>query len=226
MKLLAIDTATEACSAALLVDGQCRDRFQTMPRGHTQALMPMVQALLAEAELSLQQLDGLAVGRGPGAFTGVRIGISAAQGLALGTGLPVVGVSNLAALAWLAGPGPVASIIDARAGGVYAGYFDVRGNVADSLIDECVCAPGEVPRWPAPAPSQVAAAGTGWEVAAQSIEAAIGTTVRITDVQLPTAAAIAQLAQAMLAAGQGVAAANLQPVYLRDQVVHTPSSPN
>lgn len=220
MKLLAIDTATEACSAALLINGQCQQRFQAMPRGHTQALMPMVHALLAEAELSLKQLDGLAVGRGPGAFTGVRIGISAAQGLALGTGLPVVGVSSLAALAWLAGPGPVASIIDARAGGVYVGYFDVQGDHARPLIDECVCTPESIPMWPTSGDAQITGAGTGWAVAAESLQAAIGPTVRISDVRLPTATAIAHLAQPVFAARGACAAADLQPVYLRDQVVH------
>ena len=221
MKLLAIDTATEACSAALLIDGELTQRFQTMPRGHTQALLPMVHALLAEAELSLQQLDGLAVGRGPGAFTGVRIGVAAAQGLALGLNVPVVSISNLAALAWLAGPGPVASVIDARAGGVYAGYFSVVENSADPLIAECVVAPDALPPWPEAVDGSVRAVGTGWAVAPEAMRAALCVSVTVTDVRLPTAEAIARLAQPKLLAGQGVPAAQLQPVYLRDQVVHT-----
>lgn len=222
MKLLAIDTATEACSAALLLGDDCRRQFQTMPRGHTEALMPMVHGLLAEAGLSLTDIDGLAVGRGPGAFTGVRIGISAAQGLALGLGLPTIAISNLAALAWLAGPGPVASVIDARAGGVYAGYFQVDGNHAKALTAECVVAPTDLPAWPDPSAPKVRTAGTGWVVADAKLRAAIGVSVEATDVQLPTAEAIARLALPRLQAGEGVDATDLQPVYLRDQVVHRP----
>ena len=224
MKLLAIDTATEACSAALLINGTCTERFQTMPRGHTQALMPMVHALLAEADLDLRDLDGIAVGRGPGAFTGVRIGIAAAQGLALGSGLPVIGISNLAALAWLAGPGPVAGVIDARAGGVYAGYYAVDDVSARPVLDERVCAPDAIPHWPDEEQQAVIGAGTGWAVAADALQAAIGLPVKISDVRLPTATAIAQLAQPLLVAGEGGRAADLQPVYLRDQVVHKPQA--
>ena len=220
MNILAIDTATEACSAALLIGGECRQQFQTMPRGHTQALLPMVHALLADAQLVLSDLDGLAVGRGPGAFTGVRIGVSAAQGLALGLGVPVIGVSNLAAMAWLAGPGPVASVIDARAGGVYAGYFDVQGDVASALMPECVVAPQQLPPWPEPPATTVRTAGTGWDAAGAALASAIDVAVEHSDVRLPTAEAIARLAATGLAAGQGTVAAGLQPVYLRDQVVH------
>ena len=102
MKLLALDTATESCSVALRIDGDVRVRRHPGARQQTAVVLPMVQSLLAEAGLSLAQLDAIACTQGPGAFTGVRVGVSVAQGLAFGAGLPVIGVSTLAALAWQA----------------------------------------------------------------------------------------------------------------------------
>ena len=99
MKLLAIDTVTEACSAALWLDGEVQERFELAPRRHTTLILPMVQQLLADSGLSLSQLDALAVDRGPGSFTGVRIGTGVVQGLAYAVDLPVVPVSSLATLA-------------------------------------------------------------------------------------------------------------------------------
>src|SRR6185437_1253785 len=99
MNLLAIDTATENCSAALLCGERLSERTELAPRRHAELILPMIDSLLAEAGLSRRRLDGIAVGRGPGAFTGVRLGISVAQGLALGLEIPVVPVSSLAALA-------------------------------------------------------------------------------------------------------------------------------
>ena len=99
MKLLAIDTSTEACSAALVVNGELSFRYEFAPRRHAELILPMIDDLLADAELSLTQLDGLGFGRGPGAFTGVRIATGVIQGLALSADLPVVPISSLAALA-------------------------------------------------------------------------------------------------------------------------------
>src|SRR6185503_4238342 len=125
MNLLAIDTATENCSAALLCGGQLLERSELAPRRHAELILPMIDSLLAEAGLSRRSLDGIAVGRGPGAFTGVRLAISVAQGMALGLDVPVVPVSSLAALA-LDAPDNGAAIlacIDARMGEVYTGTF-------------------------------------------------------------------------------------------------------
>ena len=142
MKILALDTATENLSVALYADGQLCLRESRPVRGHGEWLLPMVDEVLAEAGVVLGALDAIAVGRGPGAFTGVRIAVSVAQGLAFATGLPIVGVSDLAALALGAAQATVAagetpaplmilSCLDARLGGLYAAAFRLpAGTVA------------------------------------------------------------------------------------------------
>ena len=102
LRMLAIDTSTEACSAALLwSDGEMRQRFVVTERGHADLILPMIDELLAEAGCKLKDLDGLAFGRGPGGFTGLRIAAGVIQGLAYGAGLRVAPVSSLAAVAFL-----------------------------------------------------------------------------------------------------------------------------
>ena len=123
MKLLAIETSTEACSVALYVDGEIAERHELAPRRHTQLVLPWADELLAHAGLAKSQLDAIAVGRGPGAFTGVRLAIALAQGLALALDRPVLPVSTLATLA-MQGQGPrILAAIDARMGEVYLGAF-------------------------------------------------------------------------------------------------------
>src|SRR3712207_4644337 len=116
--ILALDTATEACSVALLHNGNLTSLDELSPRTHTQRILPMVDELLSKANISLQQVDALVFGRGPGSFTGVRVGVGIAQGLALGAELPVVPVSNLLAMAQMAyeqyGATNVVALIDAR----------------------------------------------------------------------------------------------------------------
>ncbi len=123
MRILAIDTATEACSVALWNDGNINAHFELCPREHTQRILPMVQDILAANSITLTDIDALAFGRGPGSFTGVRIGIGIAQGLALGANLPMTGVSTLATMAqgaWRkSGATRVLAAIDARMGEVY-----------------------------------------------------------------------------------------------------------
>lgn len=103
MRILAIDTATEACSVALWNDGTIKAHFELCPREHTQRILPMVQEITAAGDLTLTDIDATAFGRGPGSFTGVRIGIGIAQGLALGANLPMIGVSTTATMAQGAG---------------------------------------------------------------------------------------------------------------------------
>src|SRR3569833_3307602 len=127
MKLLAIDTATEACSAALYLDGAVNKRYVLAPREHALLILPMIDELLRDANLSPLELDAVAFGRGPGAFTGLRIAAGVAQGIAYGADLPVVPVSSLAALAQGCyrerGVTRVLATIDARIGEVYWGAY-------------------------------------------------------------------------------------------------------
>ena len=113
MKLLAFETATEACSVAVYVDGEVRERFEVAPRRHAELALPWADALLAEAGVAKSQLDAIAVGRGPGAFTGVRLAVALAQGIALALDRPVLPVSTLAALATRATGERVLAAIDA-----------------------------------------------------------------------------------------------------------------
>jgi tRNA threonylcarbamoyladenosine biosynthesis protein TsaB len=224
MRLLAVDTATEACSAALWLDGAVVERYQVAGRTHTERLLPLVQALLAEAGITPSQLDGLVAGIGPGSFAGVRIGVGLVKGLALGLDRPVVGITSLAMLAQRAidaGALRVLACIDARMGEVYLGAFE-RGadGLAQSLqIDQVV------------PPAQVAlghlggswtAVGTGWgtyqAVLAERLPAAILST---DGAALPHAADALRLALPQFESGQAISADELAPAYLRDRVALT-----
>jgi len=127
VRILAIDTATEVCSVAVWNNGEICTLLEVCPRKHTQYILPMIQKILANSELSLHQLDALAFGRGPGSFTGTRIGIGISQGLALGADLPMISVSTLQTLAqgeWRqSGSRKVLVAIDARMGEIYWGQF-------------------------------------------------------------------------------------------------------
>ena len=214
-KILALETATEGCSAALVIGDQVLERFEVAPRGHSQRILPMADELLAEAGLGVGQLDAIAFGRGPGAFTGVRIAVGVAQGIAFGAELPVLPVSTLAALAQGAEADRVLAAIDARMDEVYWGAFQRN---TDGLMlscgEECVSAPGEVP---VPDGDGWLGVGSGWQAHGDALAARLPVTGQVGDA-LPRAAAVALLGQAALAAGQAVDAEAALPVYLRDRV--------
>ncbi len=215
--LLALDTATEACSVAVLHDGRCLSDYQVIPRLHAQRLLPMIQHLLSEAGLSLSQLDGIAFGRGPGAFTGVRIAIGVVQGLAFALQRPVLPVSNLAALAQRAwreqGATQVASAIDARMDEVYWGCYRLEQGEMRACQDEAVLPP-EAVHLPMGEASEWFAAGTGWG----SHAARLPQVPRQQADLLPHALDILQLARFAWQRGEALPAEQAQPVYLRDNV--------
>ncbi|WP_313277993.1 tRNA (adenosine(37)-N6)-threonylcarbamoyltransferase complex dimerization subunit type 1 TsaB [Kosakonia cowanii] len=222
MRILAIDTATEACSVALWNDGTTFAHFELCPREHTQRILPLVRAALADAEVKLTDLDALAFGRGPGSFTGVRIGIGIAQGLALGAELPMIGVSTLATMAQGAwrktGATRVLAAIDARMGEVYwAEYQSDADGVWHGEETEAVLKPEAVSDRLQQLDGSWAMVGTGWgawpELAANS-------PVTLTDGEmlLPTAEDMLPIARQLFAAQKWVAVEQAEPVYLRNEV--------
>lgn len=225
MKLLALETATEACSAALYLDGEVSERYQIAPRGHTDLILPMVDGLLAEAGLVPAQLDAVAFGRGPGAFTGVRIATGVVQGIAFALELPVVPVSTLAALAQGGrrefGWERVAAAIDARMGEVYWGCFEVgdEGSMR-TVSDELVTPPSQVPQLHE---HQWHGIGSGWHSYATELAERQGVAMidAIGD-YFPHAQDVATLAVMAYQRGEAVSAEQALPRYLRDQVAQKP----
>lgn len=220
MKLLAFELATEACSVALWMDGEVRERFELAPRRHAELSLPWAEHLLAEGGTSKSQLDAIAVGRGPGAFTGVRLAIALGQGIALALDRPMVAVSTLAALAMRAkGPRVLASI-DARMNEVYLGQFELRDGQAIALADETILAPdtaalpGQGRDWFGVGTGFVALGGVLRERLADRL-------VTVDASELPHAADIARLAAMAYDRGEAIAADRVEPAYLRDNVALT-----
>lgn len=225
MNLLAIDTATEACSVALWLDGHIEQRHEVVGRDHTRCLLAMVESLLAEAGVHRRQLDALVCGVGPGSFAGIRIGLSYVKGLALGLDLPVVQVSSLAAIAQgalISGATRVAAAIDARMDEVYLGLFQIG---ADGRVQ--ALRPAQVVR-PADARSGLPegerslpwqAAGSGWGSYHDALEAALELKlIGVDAAALPQAGHALQLALPVFRAGQAQSGERLEPIYLRERV--------
>ena len=222
--LLALDTATEACSVALLHEGQILSHYEVIPRLHAQRLLPMIKQLLADAAVPMSALDGIAFGRGPGAFTGVRIAVGVVQGLSFALDRPVLPISNLAVLAQRSlreyGATQVAAAIDARMDEVYWGCYCAEQGEMRLQGSEAVLPP-EQAMLPRAASGDWFAAGTGWGAYAERIPL----TVSASDAtMLPHAEDLLALARFAWARGEAVSADQAQPVYLRDQVA-TPKSP-
>jgi tRNA threonylcarbamoyladenosine biosynthesis protein TsaB len=217
MKVLAIDTATERCSIALRIDGEVLTRSIDTARGHADNVLPMLDELMRDARLTLRELDGIAYGRGPGAFTGVRIAVGVVQGLAFGSQLLTAGISNLAAVAQqVARPSDrILVCMDARMDEVYWSVFecDPKSGLVVAAGPERVGRPATVDPGAA---SLNALVGTGFGAHPQ-LATSLGH-IPLHERLLPRAQEIALLGEAELAAGRGRPAAEAQPVYVRDQV--------
>ncbi|MDP2881126.1 MAG: tRNA (adenosine(37)-N6)-threonylcarbamoyltransferase complex dimerization subunit type 1 TsaB [Azonexus sp.] len=218
MLILALETSTELGSCALWHDGVVAERICPAGKSHSETLLPLVRELLAEAGVKVRQLDALAFGVGPGAFTGLRIACGAAQGLAVAANLPLIPVTSLETMAAQAGADRVLALLDARMGEVYSGSYQ--------LIDGAYLLRSEIR---VSAPDAVALpAEPGWLACGNAIAAHPALAERLSTagiaVQaeiLPTAATVARLAVPRAARGEGIDAALAAPLYIRDKVAKT-----
>jgi len=217
MRFCAFETATDWCSVALWLDGESRSLERRAPNGHAELALPMLERLLAGAGLRAGDLQAVAFGAGPGAFTGLRIACGLAQGIAFARGLPVIGISTLEAMAEESGAARVVACLDARMGEVYyAALVKEEGGTQGGRWREVVPARCTRPAEFAPPP------GEDWIGCGNGFEAhgPMGLARVLAQVH-PTAEAVARLAAPRLAAGEGIDAALAAPNYVRDKVAFT-----
>lgn len=219
MQILALETSTDLGSCALWRDGEVHERLCPPGRPHSETLLPLVRELFAEAGISVAELDAIAFGAGPGAFTGLRVACGAAQGLAVAADLPVVPVTSLEVLAELAGGERVLALLDARMGEVYAGAFRRVGDAWQRDGDIQVAAPAVL---------QLPADSAGWlacgnaPAAYPELQARLaGAGIAVRPGLMPTAGALARLAAPRAARGEVIDPALAAPLYVRDKVAKT-----
>ena len=216
VKILALDASTEYCSVALWRDGTVDARDEHAGQRHSQRLLPMAGELLGQHGLGVKDLDGIAFGQGPGSFTGLRIACGVTQGLALGAGISVVGVSTLLALAEAGRSERVVCCIDARMGEIYHAAYARGGAKWETVHAPSLCAPEEAP------PLQEgswAGCGSGFAAHGAVLQRLYGGRLSaiMPDV-FPHARDIARLAAREFEAGRAVPAEQAVPVYIRDKV--------
>lgn len=222
MNLLALECAGSSCSVALSVDGNITQRIeQVASQQHSQHLLPMQHSLLEEAGLLLQDLDLIVCGHGPGSFTGVRVAVAVAQGLAYGAKRPAMGVSSLAAMAWGASHqyrGPqVLVAMDARMQEVYWGRYAFVDDAMQVLAADSLDTPASLAVQNL---SDQLLIGNAWSIHANSLGNTVNAGVKLVPDYPQQASDVAGLAAALIACGQAspAAADHLQPVYLRNKV--------
>ena len=216
MKILALETSTELCSAALWLDGKVDAREALAGQRHSELLLPMIDALLVNHGLKAADLDGIAFGAGPGSFTGLRIACGIAQGIAFGTGLPVAGISTLLALAAASRAERVVCCLDARVSEVYHAAYAKRGGSWHTVHEPGLCKPDAAPELPAGAWT---GCGSGFAVYRAALASRYaGRLERVIDDLAPHAREIATLAAAEFERGNAVAAERAAPLYVRNKV--------
>ncbi len=228
MKLLAIETAAEACSAALLIDGEILLRYKVQPRKQSELILPMLDELLQESGLKTSRLDAVAFGCGPGSFTGVRIAAGVAQGVAFAAGLPVVCVSTLAALAQglfrNSGHSRVLPAFDARMQEVYWGCYQLQeSGLMEAIFPDEIAPPEKVTP---PIGDAWHGVGSGWQTYGDTLASVVGAELKsVTPDLLCSAQDVALLGAAGFRLGNAVAAEDALPQYLRDDVAKRPANP-
>jgi tRNA threonylcarbamoyladenosine biosynthesis protein TsaB len=236
MKILALDTSTEACSAALFIDGEVQAKYQLAPREHSRLILKMLDTLLTDADLSVADLDAIAFGRGPGSFMGLRIAAGVVQGIAFAHDIPVIPISTLKAIAQRAfeqtGSRYILATIDARMDEVYWGAYALDDshpdNISWQIVDEeCVISPEDINLSERLTDKTIVwtGAGSGWKNYSARIQANEDFTLaEILPDCLPGAEQIVKLAAENLKAGKTVSAAEAIPVYLRNNVARKPKA--
>ena len=224
LTLLALDTSTEACSVALFHRGEKTHINELAQRTHTKQILPMIDEVLANSGLRLNQVDALAFGRGPGSFTGVRVGAGIAQGLAFGADLPVIPISNLTAMAQAAfelhQAENVVAVIDARMNEVYFSQLvreKVRSDFEEffqwrEIITEQVCSPEQAIKQLRD--DNAFRVGTGWTAYSQFTEKNLTSS----DIALPNALYMLELARVEYLQKRTISALEIEPIYLRNEV--------
>lgn len=229
MNILAIDTATEACSAALLIDGEVSALYQLAPREHSSLILKMIDQLLSQAKLPIRQLDAIAFGQGPGSFMGLRIAAGVVQGIAFAHDIPVIPISTLKAIAQRACEQTrhtnILVAIDARMDEVYWAAYSLKQKIWQAAAEECVISPDRVvlAQLPGQQEQTWVAAGTGWQSYKDRLQQAVDCRLQtILADCLPSAEVIVKLAAEEYSAGNMVTAAEAIPVYLRNNVAKKP----
>lgn len=222
MNYLAIDASTEACSVALSKAGSITSKFELCPQSHSIVLLPMIDAVLKESEVSLSDLDGLIFGQGPGSFTGVRIGIGVAQGLAFSADLPVVGVSTLQTMAQLAWQKhqkkEVFAAIDARMSEIYAGHYKLSNNgIMEAIGQDVVVPPANVLEKLNSLHKECYGVGTGFDAYKDELSG-LKEQLDSPEILYPDAIAMLEIGIDKFLQGLAVDAEHAQPVYVRDTV--------
>jgi tRNA threonylcarbamoyladenosine biosynthesis protein TsaB len=219
LHILALDTSTEWCTAALWRDGVVVFREEDAGQRHSELILPMVAALLSESGVELGGLDGIAFGAGPGSFTGLRIACGVAQGMAFGAGLRLVGVSTLESLAQGCGAPRVIAALDARMSEIYHAAYVREDEAWRALSLPLLCKPGEAPPVDG---ADWTGCGSGFAVHREALAARYSRNLGDVRAQrVPHARDMAQLAAQMFARGEGVPPALAAPLYVRDKVAMT-----
>ena len=228
MNLLALDTSTEFLSLALTIDGKMFTHYQHTGATASQLVLPQIQAMLNTAGISLKDLDGIAFGAGPGAFTGVRIACGVAQGLGFGANLPVVGINTLLAVAQASGADKVIVCLDARMGEIYHAAFEKVNNKWLETCETKVCKPEVASALACTASTitiqekQWVGAGSGWAIYDEVLrDIYTEYLLEVMPTITPMATAILQLAQPIFDAGLAKPASEALPIYIRNRVALT-----